>query len=176
MDGSRVNPKDCSVRAVELDIESKRYPEIARALAYWRAKRGARLLPSRADIDPLDLSPDLPRIMMAEVNHDPLEFRYRVAGTGTFRVHGEELTGKRPHDLQPAEFGKLIHNHYCEAAKRRTPILHLIQLNVGDVATSYARIILPLASDGATVDRLLTLECYEDHLDDLQRFFEESQD
>ena len=36
----------------------------------------------------------LPRVMMAEVSHDPLEFRYRVAGTGTFRVHGEELTGK----------------------------------------------------------------------------------
>ena len=162
------------VRAVELDIETKRYPEIARALAYWRAKRGARTLPSRGDIDPLDLSVDLPRVMMAEVTHDPLDFRYRVAGTGTFRVHGEELTGKHPHDLQPPEYGVLIHSHYCEAVERRAPILHLIQLNVGDVATSYARIILPLGNDGETVDRLLTVECYEDHIDDLQRFFEES--
>jgi len=171
-----MNAKPSIVRAVELDIDSKRYPEIIRALAYWRAKRGDRPLPSRSDIDPLDLSIDLPRIMMAEVTHDPLEFRYRVAGTGTFRVHGEELTGKRPRDLQPPEFGMLIYGHYCEVVARRTPILHLIQLNVGEVATSYARIILPLASDGATVDRLLTVECYEDHMDSLQRFFEESQD
>jgi hypothetical protein len=145
-------------------------------LAYWRAKRGTRLLPSRADIDPLDLSVDLPRVMMAEVSHDPLDFRYRVAGTGTFRVHGEELTGKHPLELLPTEFGMLIHNHYCEAVTRRAPILHLIQLNVAEVATSYARIILPLGNDGDTVDRLLTVECYEDHVDDLQRFFAESQD
>jgi hypothetical protein len=171
-----MNAKPSVVRAAELDIETKRYPEIARALAYWRAKRGTRLLPSRADIDPLDLSVDLPRVMMAEVTYDPLEFRYRVAGTGTFRVHGEELTGKHPRDLQPPEFGMLIYNHYCEAVARREPILHLIQLDVGDVATSYARVILPLGSDGQTVDRLLTVECYEDHLDDLQRFFEESQE
>jgi len=171
-----MSAKPSIVRAVELDIDTKRYPEIARALSYWRAKRGARLLPSRADIDPLDLSIDLPRIMMAEVTHDPLEFRYRVAGTGTFRVHGEELTGKHPRELQPPEYGMLIYTHYCEAVARRAPILHLIQLNVGDVATSYARIILPLASDGEKVDRLLTVECYEDHLGDLQRFFEQSQD
>jgi hypothetical protein len=171
-----MNAKPSIVRAVELDIDTKRYPEISRALAYWRAKRGARLLPSRADIDPLDLSVDLPRVMMAEVSHDPLEFRYRVAGTGTFRVHGEELTGKHPRELQPPEYGKLIFTHYSEAVARRMPILHLIQLNVGDVSTSYARIILPLSNDGMKVDRLLTVECYEDNIDDLQRFFEESQD
>ncbi len=171
-----MSAKPSIVRAVELDLETKRYPEITRALAYWRAKRGVRAMPSRADIDPLDLSIDLPRVMMAEVSHDPLEFRYRVAGTGTFRVHGEELTGKHPRELQPPEFGELIYRHYCEAVARRAPILHLIQLNVGDVATSYARIILPLSSGGETVDRLLTVECYEDHLDDLQRFFVESHD
>jgi hypothetical protein len=171
-----MNAKPSIIRAVELDIDTKRYPEIARALAYWRAKRGERLLPSRADIDPLDLSVDLPRVMMAEVSHGPLEFRYRVAGTGTFRVHGEELTGKHPRDLQPPEFGALIHSHYCECVTRRAPVLHLIQLNTGDVETSYARIILPLSGDGAVVDRLLTVECYEDNMADLQRFFEEAQD
>ena len=173
-----MNAKPSIVRAVELDIDidARRYPEITRALRYWRAKRGEKLLPSRADIDPLDLSADLPRVMMAEVTHDPLEFRYRVAGTGTFRVHGEELTGKHPRELQPPEFGALIYRHYCEAVARRAPILHLIQLDVGEVATSYARIILPLGNDGATVDRLLTVECYEDHMEDLQRFFAESQE
>ena len=173
-----MNTKPSIVRAVELDIDidAKRYPEITRALRYWRAKRGERALPSRADIDPLDLSADLPRVMMAEVTYDPLDFRYRVAGTGTFRVHGEELTGKHPRELQPPEFGALIYRHYCEAVTRRAPILHLIQLNVGDVESSYARIILPLSNDGQTVDRLLTVECYEDHMDDLQRFFEKSQE
>lgn len=171
-----MNAKPSIIRAVELDIDTRRYPEIARALAYWRAKRGERLLPSRADIDPLDLSVDLPRVMMAEVSHDPLEFRYRVAGTGTFRVHGEELTGKHARDLQPPEFGALIHGHYCECVARRAPMLHLIQLNTGDVATSYARIILPLSSDGQAIDRLMTCEAHEDHAHALQKFFQETKE
>jgi hypothetical protein len=171
-----MNAKPSIIRAVELDIDTDRYPEIARALAYWRAKRGARRMPSRADIDPLDLSVDLPRIMMVEVGHDPLDFRYRVSGTGIFRVHHEELTGKHARELQPPEYGRLIHGHYCETVARGAPILHLIQLDVDDISASYARIILPLAGDGTTIDRLLTVECYEDNLDDLQRFFEEAQE
>lgn len=170
-----MSAKPSIVRAVELDLDCDRYPEIARALAYWRAKRGSRRMPSRADIDPPDLAIDLPRIMMAEVSHEPLDFRYRVAGTGTFKLHGEELTGKRSRELQPPEFGALIHSHYCEAVQRRAPILHLIQLDAGDIATSYARVILPLSSDGERVDRLLTVECYEDNLDALQSFFERAQ-
>ena len=159
------------VRAVELDVDCDRYPEISRAIAYWREKKGVRALPGRGDIDPLDFAAYLPRVMMAEVSYDPLEFRYRVAGTGVFKMHGEELTRKRARDLLPAEFGALIHAHYCEVIARRAPLLHLIQLDTGETTTSYARIILPLAGDGTTIDRLLTVECYEDNLADLQRFF-----
>jgi len=160
------------VRAVELDIDCDRYPEISRALAYWREKKGDRALPARGDIDPLDLTAYLPRVMMAEVSYEPLEFRYRVVGTGVFKMHGEELTRKRARDLQPPEFGALIHSHYCAVIARRVPLLHVIQLDTDETTTSYARIILPLAGDGMTIDRLLTVECYENNLADLQRFFE----
>ena len=169
-----MNPKPGAARAIELDIDCARYPEIDRALAYWRAKKGERAMPSRADIDPLEISKALPRVMMAEVSHDPLEFCYRLAGTGLFPMHGEELTGKRARDLEPPEFGALIHEHYCEAVERRTPLLHLIELRTDEVTTSYARIILPLSSDGAVIDRLMTVESHEDHGDALQKFFEET--
>ena len=166
-----MTPKPSTVRAVELDIDCKRYPEIDRILAYWRAKKGDRAFPSRADIDPLEFTRELPRVMMAEVSYDPLEFRYRVAGTGLFAMHGQELTGKLARELQPAEFGALIHRHYAEVIERRTPILHVIELTVDYLATSYARIILPLSSDGTVIDRLITCEAHEDHAHALQKFF-----
>jgi hypothetical protein len=168
--------KPSTVRAVELDIDCGRYPEIDRVLAYWRAKKGDRDFPSRVDIDPLDFTRALPRVMMAEVTADPLEFRYRVAGTGLFAMHGQELTGKLAHELEPPEFGALKHRHYVEVIERRIPILHGIELTVNYLATSYARIILPLSSDGKAIDRLMTCEAHEDHDHALQKFFQETKD
>jgi hypothetical protein len=168
--------KPSSVRAVELDIDCKRYPEIDRILAYWREKKGDRALPSRADIDPLEFRRELPKVMMAEVSYDPLEFRYRVVGTGLFSMHGQELTGKLARDLDPPEFGALIQQHYTEVIERRAPILHVIELTVNYLTTSYARIILPLSSDGTVIDRLVTCEAHEDHAYALQKFFQETKD
>ncbi len=171
-----MTPKPSTVRAVELDIDCKRYPEIDRILAYWRAKRGDREFPSRADIDPLEFTRELPRVMMVEVSYDPLEFRYRVAGTGLFAMHGRDLTGRLARELEPPEFGALIHRHYAEAIERRAPILHLIELTLDYLATSYARIILPLSSDGTVIDRLMTCEAHEDHALALQKFFKQAKD
>lgn len=156
-----MTPKPSTVRAVELDIDCKRYAEIDFVLAYWQEKKGDRVLPSRADIDPMDIARVLPRVMMVEVSHDPLEFRYRVAGTGLFAMHGQELTGKLARELDPPEYGALIHRHYAEVIERRAPCLHLIELNVDYLATSYARLILPLSSDGKVIDRLITCEAHE---------------
>ncbi len=50
----------------------------------------------------------------------------------------------------------------------------MIELTVNDLATSYARIILPLSSDGMVIDRLMTCEAHEDHAYALQKFFAES--
>jgi hypothetical protein len=166
-----VTPKPSTVRAVELDVDCKRYPEIDRILSYWRAKKGDRAFPSRADIDPLDFRRELPRVMMVEVSYDPLEFRYRVAGTGLFAMHGKDLTGKLARELEPPEFGALIHRHYAEAIARRAPVLHLLELTLNYLATSYARIILPLSSDGEVIDRLITCEAHENHAHELQKFF-----
>jgi hypothetical protein len=162
------------VKAIELDVDCGRYPEIERALVYWRKQKGERELPARADIDPLDLATVLPRVMMAEVSYDPLVFRYRVAGTGIFTLHGQELTGKLAHELTPPAYGALIQQHYGEAIARRAPILHVIHLQIDFTETFYARIILPLSGDGQRIDRLLLVDCYEDNFSDLQEFFEKA--
>src|SRR5688572_25206351 len=118
----------------------------------------------------------LPRVMMVEVSYDPLEFRYRVAGTGLFAMHGQELTGKLAHELDPPEFGALIHRHYAEVIKRRAPVLLLIELTVDFLTTSYARLILPFSADGQVIDRLMTCEAHEGHGHELQNFFKETKE
>jgi hypothetical protein len=54
--------------------------------AYWDGKRRGRLMPSRADIDPLELKPYLPQLVLLDVEGDPPRFRYRLVGAEVTRV------------------------------------------------------------------------------------------
>lgn len=161
------------VEAVELDAGSERYPDLQRVRAYWTARREARFAPRRADIDPADLVEVLPRIMLADVLSEPLDFRYRLSGTGITDVHSKNMTGKSPRELMPAAYGALIHDHYCLAVHRREPLLHLIVLDTRERSRSYARLLLPLSEDGSAVTMLLTVDSKEQNTRALKDYFAE---
>jgi hypothetical protein len=163
------------VDAMELRLDDREIDTDLRfALDYWFAKRGGRLAPTRADIDPIDIAPILPRVMLVDVSTDPIDFRFRLAGTGLFKIHGAELTNKRALDLEPPAYGKLIHRLYCDALQRRAPIAHRLLIECETRRSAYLRIILPLSEDGATINRLLTVESYADAAQDLRDCFEEA--
>src|SRR5258708_31088712 len=89
------------LHATELDPACERYPDLLRVRIYWDGKCQGRFAPRRADIDPMDLVEALPRIMLADVLTDPLDFRYRLSGTAICNVLGQEMTGKSPRYLVP---------------------------------------------------------------------------
>lgn len=160
------------VEAVELDIADKRYPDLQRIHAYWTAKRQGRFAPRRLDIDPVDMVEVLPRIMLIDIEFEPLDFHYRLAGTGICDIHGTDPTGRRPRDLQPPAYGALIDRHYREAIVRREPTLHLIVLDTLNRARAYARLLLPLSADGERVTMLMSIDSKEQNGNPLSRFFE----
>lgn len=171
--GERVDANRNNIDAVELDPDCDRYPDLAATLAYWRSKCRGRFAPTRADIDPADIVAVLPRVMVAEVSYDPLDFRYRLAGTGIRSIHGEELTNKRAVDLAPPAFGRMIQAHYELAVARRAPLLHLLRLDFDKAERSYVRMILPLSEDGRRVDRLMIVESHEQNTHELREFFDQ---
>jgi len=163
------------IQAAELDLATDRgrYPDLAFALDYWKGKCGDRFAPSRADINPQEITRILPRVMLADVVHGEdgrIDFRYRLSGTAIGDTHGSELTGQRPRDLEPSAYGALIDSHYREAIERRRPIAHMIALRTNKKTRAYARIILPLSSDGETIDKLMTVDSGRENT--LQEFLE----
>ncbi|GGF07302.1 hypothetical protein GCM10011611_10930 [Aliidongia dinghuensis] len=160
------------VEAVELDLAANPYPDLVRAHAYWLAKRQDRLAPRRRDLDPVDLVEVLPRIMLVNVEREPLDFRYRLSGTGIGEMHGSDLTGTRPRDLRPPAYGRLIDSHYRAAVARRTPLLHLIVLDTTDRAHAYVRLLLPISEDGVEVTMLMSIDGKDQNKLPLRRFFE----
>ncbi|HWT97899.1 MAG TPA: PAS domain-containing protein [Terriglobales bacterium] len=62
--------------------------------AYWQTKRGGRTMPRRRDIDPAELKPILPWMLVVEIEPDPFRVLYRLAGTKVVEMNGIELTGR----------------------------------------------------------------------------------
>lgn len=166
---SQIEP---TIACTELSLRDPNYPDLLHALDYWELRRGPRFAPARADIEPLDLVRVLPRVMLADVTYDPLDFRYRLSGTGIARIHGSEPTGLRPRDLEPAEYGSLIDRHYRQCVSERRPMLHLILLDARHRSRAYARLLLPLSNDGERVTMLMAIDSSNQDISELKAYFE----
>ena len=69
-------------------------PVIQQVGLYWRGKIKSGRLPSRADIDPVEIPSLLRHIILWEVEHSPLRFRGRLVGSHIVAMSGRDSTGR----------------------------------------------------------------------------------
>jgi hypothetical protein len=75
--------------------EALRSALVSAGYSYWMERRGGQPMPARNDFDPLMEVPRLaPRMMLTDVRRDPLDFRYRLVGTGLRTHMNADWTGK----------------------------------------------------------------------------------
>jgi hypothetical protein len=120
-------------------------------------KRGARAMLSRQDIDPMELRHVLPRVGLIDVHHDPLRFRMRLAGTNWREGLGFDPTGlwldEWPHERQ----GKLLTRSFGIVVAEKRAMRSRRHTVIDDVMLHYEAMIIPLASDGHTINMLMTV-------------------
>jgi hypothetical protein len=75
---------------------------------YWLEKRGSRVVPSRADIDPAEVFWLLPFLCLVDKVDD--WFRYRLVGTAIVQQFGVDVTGRRVGSQLVPESAKLLHD------------------------------------------------------------------
>jgi hypothetical protein len=131
--------------------------------AYWMLKRNCREMPSRADIEPADLKPYLPQLVLLDVEGEPPRFRYRLVGTEVSRIRGG-LNNRNPTALYVDEVThhqgtSAVLAHYRRVVEERRP-----SLDAGTYTPSaerpwlrFTRLVMPLSADGARVDMLLVM-------------------
>ena len=85
-------------RWTNLDFLDFCHPRIREIYDYWNGKRGKRPMPSRADIEPLDLPSFLPGIVMVDIGYEPYTLTYRLVGTREAEARGHNPTGKSVFD------------------------------------------------------------------------------
>jgi hypothetical protein len=163
---SRVSPPSddsaVPVRSTPLLIESISDPGPKTLYGYWQRKLAGRRMPARSDIDPLDLKSILPNLILLDVRMNPLDFRFRVAGTRTYDIFGVDLTGQSVRDLAPPSLSDAIWASLEAMTRDGLPQhVHLEFATANGYARSYRVLRLPLGDDGATVDRILVATGYQ---------------
>lgn len=134
-------------------------PAYRELLDYWESKWRDGRLPSRRDVDPMDLSPALlPQILLFDVMREAerLRFRFRVAGTAFRNLAGRDVTGLCFDELGPPERTAPVISLLTLVAERARPAYLVGRVTVRtDAHEDISRLGLPLASDGSHVDMIL---------------------
>src|SRR5689334_21377806 len=98
--------------------------DLAAALAYWDRKRDGRCMPARRDLDPLlEIPRLLPWVMLADVLRDPLDFRYRLIGTGVVNRSRRDFSGRRFSEMPQAGPDSRIWQDRVTVVETRAPKL-----------------------------------------------------
>ena len=130
--------------------------DICDVYQYWDAKRGDRRMPSRADIDPIDLKHFLPSIMLIDVVGDDRLYVYRLVGTREVRLRGRDPTGGTVAENFFGSCAKEAMRNYDRVVSSGQPWLDAgACLSADERFLDLEALFLPLSSDGAEVDKIL---------------------
>jgi hypothetical protein len=129
-------------------------------LAYWQRLCAGRPMPTKRDIDPAQLKPLLPYLMIAEIHEAPLRVRYRLVGTEAVRLAQEDYTGRWLAEAGwDAEETASYLRQYAELVATRRPLLgtgHLISSDGKERIFEWGK--FPLSEDGLHVTHCIGIE------------------
>lgn len=148
-------------------VESLDEPLLAELFRYWSERCGARKLPARSDIDPVDIPHLLPHIALTEIVPSPggeeTRFRYRLAGTQIEERFGCPLTNRFLDELKEGDYLIYMQSLYRQLMTDLAPIYSESSFGAGDNNTLLAkRLMLPLSDDQQSVNMVLSGVLYRD--------------
>ncbi len=163
-----------TLRSIRVKITDNPFPRFATAIQFWEHHRKNRFAPTLGDMPLMELGGSIiPQCAVVDVFEDPPGFRYRFFGTGLVRLYGIELTGRTPHDNEPAGIGWLCTAQYAEVVASREPRFFISRTptRIGKARPSNL-LRLPLSDeDGNTVSHILTVEDISEDWDHLGCYY-----
>lgn len=157
----RRSTSSASGRAFALP-DTVRDPRVRLMYDYWAGKCMPGRLPGRRDIDPLEMLPFLPYVIMFDVERrDPdYLFRYRLVGTEVVELFGYDPTGRYLHETNIADRYPASYRRLASVVDTKQPIYAVLPVawpNRDNV--EFENLTLPMATDGVTVDLLIGVRC-----------------
>lgn len=134
-------------------------PNIAAIVEYWRSIAPEGALPGRQHFDPIDIPRMLQDVWLIDVHRDPLDFSFRLVGTGVAAYFGDDPTGARLEDVFDNFEDTLAYRDFCDVVTNGAPSWRRGQpmLAPASKIERLERVYLPLARNGNDVDMIF---CY----------------
>lgn len=124
---------------------------------YWRSLLVDGRLPSRRQIDAIEIGVLLPHMVLLDVLREPLDFRYRLVG-GHIEdnvgrtLKGELISAVKQHDPSRTR----LFETFAACVEKRAPVrLDAEFQNLQNRTRKLNVVALPLADDGVNVDTIL---------------------
>lgn len=133
-------------------------PDLIQFYDYWDTLRGERAMPSRKDVDPVQIAArHLPNVMLIEVLQEPRRYRYRLVGTNVVLASGEDRTGRIFEQVGFFKIHPVVVQQYDTVVDTGRPMHSLEPFTNLRTGSEYDvdRLLLPLSSDGRQVDMLM---------------------
>jgi len=144
--------------ASAMDLTSSKIAALAR---YWEAKRGLRPMPVWPDIDPAEIKPLLPHLIVTRYERNPFRVRYVLVGTWAAQYAGSDFTGRYLDELDfSSEIDTDWPEHHRLFVKEVRPSFGVCRfLTESGLEREYEHAMFPIAGiDGITVERSLGIE------------------
>jgi hypothetical protein len=129
--------------------------KLERLYRYWCDKRGARSMPARADIDPLELRELMGSLFLIDVKREPPRFRYRLAGGRIVEMVGNELTGRSIDEYKYGGARLPLREQCGDVVDNLRPAFMVMLVGRMGKRMICRHLVLPLSSNGQAVDMLL---------------------
>lgn len=131
---------------------------LVRLYDYWVSKSKEGHIPSRAQIDPLDVPELLPIIFLVDVSwqNDVPDFSFRLVGSKITEIVGSDPTGQDFLSFYNEDNLEPMTQIYGQVARLGEPFVNNASAPFSDKDfVKLARLLLPLSEDGVRVDMIL---------------------
>jgi len=137
-------------------------PMLLAVLDYWKKKRVGKWLPSRADIDPVELRKLLPYIYLIDVlpaasPDEKMRFRMRLVGTNVRDFAGQDFTNRIIDESIYGPYTQDAIDRLISIVNVRKPHhLHGVAIYQGQRSWQrFEALQLPMSNDGKKVDMIM---------------------
>jgi hypothetical protein len=141
----------------DLELDDTR---LSRLFAYWLEKRGDRLFPAKAEIDPVEFRYVLGYVTLVDVERGPgpkrsRRYRFRLDGSILVELSGMDYTGRYLDELPGKEYVAFIKKTYDHVVDRGEPHRYRKNGLFDQRHFSEETLILPLGDNPPNVDTLI---------------------
>jgi hypothetical protein len=138
--------------APNLELDDDR---LRRLFAYWLEKRGDRLFPAKAEIDPVEFPYILGYVTLVDVEREPRRYRFRLDGSILVSLSGTDYTGRYLDELPGPEYVAFILETYDRVVDGGEPFRYRKNELLDQQLFSEETLILPLGDTPPKVDMLV---------------------